>query len=93
LPYFEHVALVNSKQYEEAAAATTTRAKQQKKRFVLIFKHSFMYHNFTYYLELAKWQVPGSLALTVSALDGNRGHWDQLLENLDGVTNTQVRLI
>ena len=34
----------------------------------------------------------GSLALTVSALDGNRGHWDQLLENLDGVTNTQVRL-
>ena len=37
--------------------------------------------------------MPGSLALTVSALDGNRGHWDQLLENLDGVTNTQVRLI
>jgi hypothetical protein len=31
LPYFEHVALVNSKQYEEAAAATTTRAKQQKR--------------------------------------------------------------
>ena len=37
--------------------------------------------------------MPGSFALTVSALDCNSGHWDQLLENLDGVTNTQVRLI
>jgi hypothetical protein len=59
--------------------------------FVLPLLLLLLLHAAYLYFGIVKWQLPGSLALTVSALDGNRGHWDQLLENPDGVTNTQER--